>query len=71
MKIKENLAYCKKRKLSFRELGDLTNINYVTFYYIESGKSPNPQISVIVTLAQFFNISLDEFVIVDLQCKNR
>ncbi|MCR0201747.1 helix-turn-helix domain-containing protein [[Clostridium] innocuum] len=72
MKIKENLAYCRrKRKLSFRELGELTNINYATLYYIESGKTPNPQILVIVTLAQFFNISLDEFVNVDLKCKNR
>ena len=71
MKIKENLAYCRrKRKLSYRELGALTNINYVTLYYIECGKTPNPQILVIVTLAQFFNISLDEFVNVDLKCKN-
>ena len=71
MKIKENLAYCRrKRKLSYRELGALTNINYVTLYYIECGKTSNPQILVIVTLAQFFNISLDEFVNVDLKCKN-
>lgn len=71
MKIKENLAYCRrKRKLSFRELGELTNINYVTLYYIESGKTPNPLILVIVTLAQFFNISLDEFVNADLKYKN-
>ena len=35
MKIKEKLAYCRrKRKLSYRELGELTNINYVTLYYI-------------------------------------
>lgn len=67
MQIKENLAYCRRKmKLSFCELGDLTNINYVTLYYIESDKSPYPKISVIVTFAQFFNISLDEFVNVDL-----
>lgn len=56
--------------MSYRELGELTNINYVTLYYIECGKTSNPQILVIVTLAQFFNISLDEFVNVDLKCKN-
>lgn len=68
----DSLQYTRTEiwKLSYRELGELTNINYVTLYYIECGKTPNPQILVIVTLAQFFNISLDEFVNVDLKCKN-
>ena len=72
MKIKENLAYYRKKmNLSFRELGKLTNINYATLYYIENGKTPNPQILIINTLADFFNISLDEFVNVDLKNKNK
>lgn len=66
--LKTNLIYLRHfNHLSYRKLADASGVNYISIYKIESGESKE-QISLktFIKLAEYFNVSLDDFVYKDL-----
>lgn len=57
------------KKLSLRELANLTNINHKTIYNLENdiAKEKNITIETVLKLANFFNVSIDDLVNRDLE----
>ena len=69
MYISQNLLYYrKKNQLSLRELALKIDVDFMTVYKIETGKTSEQKITIdtISKLASFFQISLDDFVYKDL-----
>lgn len=70
MFLKNNIIYLRnKKKLSLRELANLTNINHKTIYNLENdiAKEKNITIETVLKLANFFNVSIDDLVNRDLE----
>lgn len=71
MYIKENFIYLKqiKNKTDY-QIAKNTNISLKTLYQIVNRKtSEHFSIKTVVTLAKFFEVTLDEFVLSDLSSK--
>lgn len=63
MRIKENLKKCRKRKgLSTLKLAREIGLDESVLRRIESGQTRDPQISNIVKICTYFDVSIDDFV---------
>ena len=62
MTFSENLLYLRKAKgLKQQEVADALEISLRAYRYYESGER-EPQVSLLVRMADFFGVSLDELV---------
>ena len=67
MYLQKNFNYLKFREdLSFREIAKETGINTNTLQILSKKNDGNMRIEVVLKLADFFQVSLDEFVKKDL-----
>lgn len=67
MYLQKNFNYLKFREdLSFRKIAKETGINTSTLQILSKKNDENMRIEVVLKLADFFQVSLDEFVKKDL-----
>lgn len=68
MYISKNLNYLRlKQGLTFAELSKQSGVNHSKIHRIESEVTSDPQIKDLIKLADFFEVTLDELVKVDLE----
>ncbi|MDH6367860.1 MULTISPECIES: helix-turn-helix transcriptional regulator [unclassified Breznakia] len=71
MQIAKNLKYLRKREnLSYRSLALESQVKPMTIQRIENGTLDNPRIKEVTKLAQFFGVTIDEFIKMDLEKEN-
>lgn len=69
MHIRNNLKFLRKKTcLSLRTLEKYANVDYMTIFRIETGKTSEQKITIntISKLASFFQVTIDDFVYKDL-----
>lgn len=70
MNLQKNFNYLKASKgYSYRDISIPTSVNMNTINTIANGNENNIRIETIVRLANFFELSLDEFILSDLEEK--
>lgn len=63
----QNLNYLKEQSsMSFQKLSLLCGVKQTTLKYVFTEKTANPSFEVVIALAKFFNVSLDDLVYKDL-----
>ena len=68
MRIKEKLKKCREKKgLSTLKLAKEIDIDESVLRRIEKGQTRDPQISNIMKLCAYFDVSIDDFVHKDLE----
>lgn len=69
MHTSQNLLYYRKKyQLSLRELASKIDVDFMTVYNIETGKTSERRITIdtISKLASFFHVTIDDFIYKDL-----
>ena len=73
MYIRNNLKFLRKKAcLSQRSLEKYANVDYMTIFRIETGKTSEQKITIntISKLASFFHVTIDDFIYKDLSQDN-